>query len=87
MGEEEVRTLPTPLGLTDFDMGVTLGTGSFGRVRFVTHKVSLQCFPYFYCAGRTSKNCCLLNSTKTDSRRLVSVLIDRTSISGPCATL
>ena len=35
----EVRTLPTPLGLTDFDVGVTLGTGSFGRVRFVTHKV------------------------------------------------
>jgi len=34
----EVRTLPTPLGLTDFDVGVTLGTGSFGRVRFVTHK-------------------------------------------------
>lgn len=40
MGEEEVRTLPTPLGMTDFDLGVTLGTGSFGRVRFVTHKVS-----------------------------------------------
>ena len=43
MGEEEVRTLPTPLGLTDFDLGVTLGTGSFGRVRFVTHKVSKRC--------------------------------------------
>ena len=37
---EEVRTLPSPLGLSDFDLGVTLGTGSFGRVRFVTHKVS-----------------------------------------------
>ena len=44
-GREEVRALQTPLGLTDFDMGVTLGTGSFGRVRFVTHKVNLQCFP------------------------------------------
>ena len=36
---EEVRTLPSPLGLSDFELGVTLGTGSFGRVRFVTHKV------------------------------------------------
>ena len=36
----ETRTLPTPLSLEDFDLGVTLGTGSFGRVRFVTHKVS-----------------------------------------------
>lgn len=36
----EVRTLPTPLGLSDFDVGVTLGTGSFGRVRFVTHKAT-----------------------------------------------
>lgn len=35
----EVRTLPTPISLTDFDVGVTLGTGSFGRVRFSTHKV------------------------------------------------
>lgn len=34
-----VRTLPTPLSLADFDVGVTLGTGSFGRVRFSTHKV------------------------------------------------
>lgn len=24
--------------IEDFDIGVTLGTGSFGRVRFVTHK-------------------------------------------------
>ena len=39
MGDEGVRTLPTPLSLTDFELGVTLGTGSFGRVRFVTHKV------------------------------------------------
>ena len=38
---DAVRTLPSPLNLTDFDIGVTLGTGSFGRVRFVTHKVSL----------------------------------------------
>jgi hypothetical protein len=36
-----VRTLPTPLSLNDFDVGVTLGTGSFGRVRFATHKVDL----------------------------------------------
>jgi len=34
----QVRTLPTPLSLGDFDVGVTLGTGSFGRVRFCTHK-------------------------------------------------
>ncbi len=39
MSEEGVRTLPSPLGLSDFELGVTLGTGSFGRVRFVTHKV------------------------------------------------
>ena len=25
----------------DFEVGVTLGTGSFGRVRFATHKVSV----------------------------------------------
>lgn len=36
----QVRTLPTPLSLSDFDVGVTLGTGSFGRVRFATHRVS-----------------------------------------------
>lgn len=30
--------LPTPLSLEHFDLGVTLGTGSFGRVRFATHK-------------------------------------------------
>eukprot|EP00606_Chrysophyceae_sp_TOSAG23-5_P001411 GSChrysophyteH2.ASY1.ANO1.194.1 assembled CDS len=36
----EVRTLPSPLGLSDFELGVTLGTGSFGRVRFVTHKAT-----------------------------------------------
>ena len=29
--------------LEDFELGVTLGTGSFGRVRFCTHKVS-----YYY---------------------------------------
>ncbi len=34
-----MRSLPSPLGLSDFELGVTLGTGSFGRVRFVTHKV------------------------------------------------
>ncbi len=35
-----VRTLPSPLSLEDFELGVTLGTGSFGRVRFCTHKVT-----------------------------------------------
>ena len=29
--------LKGPLSLDQFDLGVTLGTGSFGRVRFVTH--------------------------------------------------
>jgi len=33
-----VRTLPTPIDLTHFTVGVTLGTGSFGRVRLATHK-------------------------------------------------
>lgn len=32
------RTLNSPLSLNDFEVGVTLGTGSFGRVRFTTHK-------------------------------------------------
>ncbi|DBA03561.1 TPA: hypothetical protein N0F65_011462 [Lagenidium giganteum] len=30
--------LPAPLDGSQFEMGVTLGTGSFGRVRFATHK-------------------------------------------------
>jgi serine/threonine protein kinase len=30
--------LPEPITMAQFDLGVTLGTGSFGRVRFVTHK-------------------------------------------------
>ena len=53
---EEVRTLPSPLGLSDFDLGVTLGTGSFGRVRFVTHKVSKEagCAQYHLGASRAS---------------------------------
>lgn len=29
---------PGPFGMDDFDTGVTLGTGSFGRVRIATHK-------------------------------------------------
>ena len=37
---QPVRTLPTPLCLDDFEVGVTLGTGSFGRVRFATHKAT-----------------------------------------------
>jgi serine/threonine protein kinase len=32
--------LATPMELGHFDLGVTLGTGSFGRVRFVTHKTT-----------------------------------------------
>lgn len=32
--------LPSPLKLADFEQGVTLGTGSFGRVTFVTHKAT-----------------------------------------------
>lgn len=35
-----VERLPQPVTLDQFEMGVTLGTGSFGRVRFVVHKVS-----------------------------------------------
>lgn len=31
-----------PLDASQFEMGVTLGTGSFGRVRFSTHKVRRQ---------------------------------------------
>ena len=37
----KIRVLPTPLSLDDFEVGVTLGTGSFGRVRFAIHKVIL----------------------------------------------
>ena len=40
MADTAVRELPTPLSLEDFDLGVTLGTGSFGRVRFCTHKTT-----------------------------------------------
>uniref|UniRef100_A0A6S9HA20 cAMP-dependent protein kinase n=1 Tax=Heterosigma akashiwo TaxID=2829 RepID=A0A6S9HA20_HETAK len=38
--EESTLALPQPLSLDDFDLGVTLGTGSFGRVRFITHKAT-----------------------------------------------
>jgi hypothetical protein len=34
-----VERLPQPITLDQFELGVTLGTGSFGRVRFVVHKV------------------------------------------------
>jgi hypothetical protein len=34
-----IERLPSPLTLDQFDMGITLGTGSFGRVRFAIHKV------------------------------------------------
>jgi hypothetical protein len=30
-----------PVDLDHFDLGVTLGTGSFGRVRICTHKVGV----------------------------------------------
>lgn len=36
--------LAAPLDATQFEMGVTLGTGSFGRVRFATHKVLVMYF-------------------------------------------
>lgn len=31
---------PGPFSMEDFDAGVTLGTGSFGRVRIATHKTT-----------------------------------------------
>lgn len=31
---------PGPFSLDDFELGVTLGTGSFGRVRIATHKTT-----------------------------------------------
>uniref|UniRef100_A0AAV1UYC6 cAMP-dependent protein kinase catalytic subunit n=1 Tax=Peronospora matthiolae TaxID=2874970 RepID=A0AAV1UYC6_9STRA len=42
--------LVAPLDNTQFDMGVTLGTGSFGRVRFATHKATNT-----YCAIKILK--------------------------------
>ncbi len=47
MTDPQIRTLPTPISLDDFEVGVTLGTGSFGRVRFATHKVINL---IFYCS-------------------------------------
>ncbi|KAI9907417.1 hypothetical protein PsorP6_004593 [Peronosclerospora sorghi] len=37
---QRLHKFATPLDGTQFDMGVTLGTGSFGLVRFATHKVT-----------------------------------------------
>ncbi|KAI9922252.1 hypothetical protein PsorP6_001687 [Peronosclerospora sorghi] len=37
---QSLHKFATPLDGTQFDMGVTLGTGSFGRVRFATHKAT-----------------------------------------------
>lgn len=37
-----IERLPQPITLDQFELGVTLGTGSFGRVRFVVHKVRLH---------------------------------------------
>ena len=36
--------LPEPIALGQFELGCTLGTGSFGRVRFVTHKSTNTCW-------------------------------------------
>ena len=30
--------------IQDYDVGVTLGTGSFGRVRFATNKKTRKCY-------------------------------------------
>ena len=35
-----VRSLGDNICLGDFDLGVTLGTGSFGRVKFAMHRVT-----------------------------------------------
>jgi len=41
---QDSTILKTPCSISDFDVGVTLGTGSFGRVRFATHRNSgLHC--------------------------------------------
>ena len=37
---KRLHKFTTSLDGTHFELGVTLGTGSFGRVRFATHKVS-----------------------------------------------
>ncbi|KAI9916530.1 hypothetical protein PsorP6_016866 [Peronosclerospora sorghi] len=37
---QSLHKFATPLYGTQFDMGVTLGTGSFGRFRFATHKAT-----------------------------------------------
>ncbi|KAI9919476.1 hypothetical protein PsorP6_017578 [Peronosclerospora sorghi] len=37
---QSLHKFATPLDGTQFDMGVTLGTGSFGRVRFAPHKAT-----------------------------------------------
>ncbi len=41
-GAGRIERLPHPVTLEQFEMGITLGTGSFGRVRFAVHKVGLQ---------------------------------------------
>ena len=41
-GQEKLKTgMLAGSKLEDYDVSVTLGTGSFGRVRFCTHKVCL----------------------------------------------
>lgn len=39
-----MATIEGECNLSHFDMGVTLGTGSFGRVRFATHKANQGCY-------------------------------------------
>jgi serine/threonine protein kinase len=39
-----IPVLPTPVSLTDFNISRTLGTGSFGRVHLVQHKMTGQFF-------------------------------------------
>jgi hypothetical protein len=39
---KENKSLPILLRLSDFDIGVTLGAGSFGRIRLVTYTVGTQ---------------------------------------------
>lgn len=39
-GAGRIERLPHPVTLEQFEMGITLGTGSFGRVRFAVHKAT-----------------------------------------------
>ncbi|GMI27709.1 hypothetical protein TrCOL_g7028 [Triparma columacea] len=39
-----MATIEGNVSEADFELGVTLGTGSFGRVRFATHKANQNCY-------------------------------------------